>query len=76
MSRDLQVLFAAVAHLDEGLKSWDITRIKGEKVPNLLSGYMETNSVHNRTKVNFVLENVNKTQSTRMLSSGIKCSEI
>jgi hypothetical protein len=27
----LQVLFAAVVHLDEGLKSWDITHIKGEK---------------------------------------------
>lgn len=25
--------------------SWDITEIKGEKVPNLLSGYMQINTI-------------------------------
>jgi hypothetical protein len=38
----------------------DITDVKGGQVPNLLSGYTETNNIHNRTTVNYVLENVNK----------------
>jgi hypothetical protein len=41
-------------------KSWDITDAKGGKVCHLLSWYTETSSVHTRTAVNFVLENVNK----------------
>jgi hypothetical protein len=41
-------------------KSWDISDVKGGKFPNSLSGYMETNSIRNRTTVNFVLENFNK----------------
>jgi hypothetical protein len=39
MSRDLQMLFAAITHLVEGLR---------------------LESVHNRTTVNLVLENINK----------------
>jgi hypothetical protein len=27
-------------------------------VPKLLSGYMETNNIHNRIEVNFVVENI------------------
>jgi hypothetical protein len=57
--RDLQMLFAAVTHLVEGLSS-DITDVKGENVPNLFNEYTGTNSIHNITTVNFVLENVNK----------------
>jgi hypothetical protein len=37
-----------------------ITGAKGGKVPNLLGGYMETNTIHNRTTVHFVLEDVDK----------------
>jgi hypothetical protein len=45
------MLFAAVTH---------ITDIKGGKVSNFLSVYMENNSIPNRTAADFVLENVNK----------------
>jgi hypothetical protein len=48
-------LAATVTHLAE-----DITDVRGGTVPNLFSGYMETNSVHYRTIVSLVLENVNK----------------
>jgi hypothetical protein len=58
-STNMQILFAPVTHLVEGL-SWDISYFKGGKLSNLLSGYTETNSVHNRRTVNFVLEIVNK----------------
>jgi hypothetical protein len=39
---------------------WDIVDAKGGQVFNLLSGYTETNSIHDSTTANFVLENVNK----------------
>jgi hypothetical protein len=58
-SRDLQTLFAAVTHLVERLNLEILLALKEEK-SNLFSGYMNTNSIHNRTTVNFVLENVNK----------------
>jgi hypothetical protein len=51
MSRDLQMFFAAVTHLVD---------VTGGKVSNLFSGHMETNNIHKRTRVNFVLENVNE----------------
>jgi hypothetical protein len=35
------------------VKSSDITDVKVGEVPNLLSGYTETNSIHNRTAVHF-----------------------
>jgi hypothetical protein len=41
-------------------QSGDITDVKGGKVSRLLSGYTEANSIHNRTTMNFVLENLNK----------------
>jgi hypothetical protein len=59
-SGDLQI-FAAVTHLVEGLTSLKyIARVKGRKVSNLPNGYMEANNVHNRTTVNFILENDNR----------------
>jgi hypothetical protein len=54
------MLFTAVTHLVEVPKSSDITEVKDGKVSNLLSGYTETNSIHNRTTFNFILKNVNK----------------
>jgi hypothetical protein len=33
-----------------------MTDVKGGKVPNLLSGYTEINSIHSRPTANFVLE--------------------
>jgi hypothetical protein len=51
-------------------KSRDITDAKGGKVSNLL--YTETNIIHNKTPVNFVLGNVNKKYSVKILSPGIK----
>jgi hypothetical protein len=47
-------MFAAVTRLV------DITGVKGGKVSNLLRGYTETSSFHNRATVNFILGNVNK----------------
>jgi hypothetical protein len=41
-------------------KFWDITDVKSGKVPNMLSEYMEINIIHYRTKLDFVLENVNR----------------
>jgi hypothetical protein len=58
--RDLQMLFASVAHLDEGLSLETLFTLKVGKVPHLLSGYTEAISIHNRSGVNFILENVNK----------------
>jgi hypothetical protein len=58
-SRDLDISFTAVPHFDEELNPWDITDIKGGKVPKLLCGYTQTNSIHNRIVVKFVIENVN-----------------
>jgi hypothetical protein len=55
-SRDLQMLFAAVTHLVEGLSLEALLALKMEK----FSGYTETNSIHNRTTVEIVLENANK----------------
>jgi hypothetical protein len=52
----LQMLPAAMTHLAD---ITDITDVRSVKVSNLLSGYMETNSIHNRTTDNFVLEHVN-----------------
>jgi hypothetical protein len=54
------MLFADVTHLADGLSL--ATDVKGGngKVSHLLSGYMENSSIHNRTTVNSVLENVIK----------------
>jgi hypothetical protein len=41
---------------------------KGGKVPNLLSGYTETNSIRNRTTVSFILENADEKRSIKKLS--------
>jgi hypothetical protein len=54
------MLFTSMTHLVEGLSLGDPTDVKGGKFPNLLSGYTEPNSIHNRTTVNFVLEHLNK----------------
>jgi hypothetical protein len=51
------MLFAAVKPFAEGLSLKTLLTI-----PNLLSGYTETSSIHTRTAVNFVLENVNRKQ--------------
>jgi transketolase N-terminal domain/subunit len=48
-------------------KSWDIADVKGGNISNLFSGYTETNNIHNRTTVIFVLENVNKKLSVKIL---------
>jgi hypothetical protein len=56
------MLFTAVKLFTDGLLLKDISDIKGGKVPKFLSGHTETNSFHNRTAVNFVLENVNRKQ--------------
>jgi hypothetical protein len=73
MSSDLQMLLEPVAHFIVGLKSWDIAHVKGEKLPVLFSGYMETNSARNRIAVGFAVQNFTKTQSMKMISSGITC---
>jgi hypothetical protein len=52
------MLFAAVLHLDEALIHF-ITYITSGRVPNVLSRYIKTNSIHNKTKVHYFLENVN-----------------
>jgi hypothetical protein len=46
--------------------------VEGGKVSNLLNGYTETNSIHNRTTTSFVLENVKKKLSVKILSPGIQ----
>jgi hypothetical protein len=53
------MLFAVMAHLDEELSLETILALKVEKPQNLLSGYIQTNTVHNII-VDFVLENINK----------------
>jgi hypothetical protein len=73
ISRNLQMLFAAIKHLVEGLSVETFLDSKSGKVPDLLCGYMQANSVHYRTAVNFVLENINKKQSVEVLSPGTKC---
>jgi hypothetical protein len=47
--QNLQMLFAAVTHLTKGL-SRDISDVNAGKVSNLLSGYTDTNSIHNVNK--------------------------
>jgi hypothetical protein len=54
------MLFAAATHFIEGLSHEILLKLKMKKSLIFLSGYMETNNVHNRTTVTFVLENVNK----------------
>jgi hypothetical protein len=73
ISRDLQILFAAVTHLVEGLH---LEIFLGGKVFNWLSGYTETNSIHTRKTVNFVLENVNIKYSVKIFSPEIKRFEM
>jgi hypothetical protein len=51
-SRDVQMLFAAVAQR-EGLSLEVLHYIKGAKVTDLLCEYTETNSNHNRATVDF-----------------------
>jgi hypothetical protein len=65
-SRDLQKLMAAVTHIEA------LPTLKVEKSLNFLSGYTETNTIHNRISVNYVLENVNKKLSAKILSLEIK----
>jgi hypothetical protein len=50
---------AAMTHLVEGLNLGTLLMLKVE-VSNFLSGYTETNSIQNRTTVNFVLADVHK----------------
>jgi hypothetical protein len=59
-SRDLQMFFAALTELVEGLSIETLPTLKAEKVSNLLSGYTETSNIHNRITFDFVLANVNK----------------
>jgi hypothetical protein len=59
MPRNPHVLFAVVTHLDEGVSLGKLLTLKVEKIPNLRSGHMETNSIRNRT-VYCVPVNVNK----------------
>jgi hypothetical protein len=59
-SRDLQKLFAAVTHQVEGLSLETLLTLKDGEVSDLLIGYTETKTVHNRTTANFVLEHVDK----------------
>jgi hypothetical protein len=54
--------------------SCNIIRIKTE-VTTLISWYTETNSIHNKTIVYFLLENVNTKLSTE-ISSRIKCFKV
>jgi hypothetical protein len=49
--------FADICNCDASL---DLTGLKGGKVSNLLSEHTETNCIHNRTTVGFVLESVSK----------------
>jgi hypothetical protein len=49
------MLFAAVTRLVEGLSPETLLTLKVD----LLSGHTEINRIHNRTIVNFVLENIN-----------------
>jgi hypothetical protein len=69
------MLFAAVARLDVGLSLETVLTLQVEKSLICLVG-IETNSIHNRTTADFLLENVNKKYSIKMLSSGMKCFEI
>lgn len=49
-------------------------RAISSKVPNLLNGYMDTNSSHNRT-ADSVFENIEDEQNIQKSSPKIKCSE-
>jgi hypothetical protein len=57
--QSLQMLFAAMTRLVEGLSLERLQTLKVGKVSDLPSGYTETNNIHNKTTVNFVLEKVN-----------------
>jgi hypothetical protein len=54
------MLFAAVVRLDEELNAETLLNVRDGKIPNLLSGYTETNSIKNKRRVYFVFEKVNK----------------
>jgi hypothetical protein len=58
--RDLQMLFTAVAHIDEGLSFETLLTLKVEESLIILVGTRRQNSIHNRTTADFVPENVNK----------------
>jgi hypothetical protein len=51
--------FSAVAHLDQGLSLEMLPTLKTEKFLICLVG-TQTNSICNRIKFDFVLENINK----------------
>jgi hypothetical protein len=53
------MMFATVTHPVEGLSLETLLVLKMD-VSNFLSGYVETNNMHNETTANFVPENVNK----------------
>jgi hypothetical protein len=72
---DLQILFADVTHLVAGLSFETLLTSDVLKVPNLLSGYTESNSIHNST-VYFVLENVDKKKRFKIFSPRIKRYEM
>jgi hypothetical protein len=64
MSRDLQTLFAAVKPQVEGLNLETLLMLKMET--SLLSGYTETNSIHNRTTVDFFLKTLIRNKASRI----------
>jgi hypothetical protein len=59
MSRDLQMLFAAITHLVEGLSLETYFTLKVEKSLICFESICKP-TVSNRIKVNLVLENINK----------------
>jgi hypothetical protein len=60
------MIFAAVTHHET------LLILEMEKSLICFSGYTETNSIHSRTTVNFILENVNQKYSVNSLSTVIK----
>jgi hypothetical protein len=70
-SRDLQMLFAAAKHLVEGLSLETLLTLKVEKSLICLVGTRDQ-LYQQQNDSQFVLENVNKKYSVKILSSGIK----
>jgi hypothetical protein len=59
MSKNLQIPFAAMTHLAEGLflNALLMLKVKNSYLP---CGHTKTNSVHDGMAINFVLKDINK----------------
>jgi hypothetical protein len=62
------MLIAAMAHFGEGFNLGTLLMLMVEKASNLLSGYMRTNNIQNRTTVNFLLKTLIRNRAPNVVA--------